>query len=596
MSATVLPVRNYGFAFTASNTLWVAEPWQHTGRHARIYLNGYAEGTPASGLKKDAIAKTMYLYRTSNGDIGVSGPEADRRIADRYIEKYSEAAFGVPARLGGTITPERWQELVLRCSGVGNNAAIEAMYSMTTLRRTYSRVVGVTGVQYPKKGIMHSDLAAVPIDSAVASNPWFNGLHDDPRPLFHHDGQADADARTPSAPADDLVVVQEAAPSSRPDTPLPFNPDAMTHGELVRYAEKGFQSAVLIAEADDKLIASRDRRVKAEQERDAAIAERDEAIKRAAMVQPVSTEVIKGNGTVEIDGVTLPTFEGGHGPARIDGYDLSAWRAVCSVADWQVTASAPQVAASIMAGDSVRLVGPPSVGKTSGIREVCAITGAKFFLVPCGEGATDLSLIAERVIDKGGEFIWRDGFITQAVRWAIDHPETLCIAVLDEVDHLVPEVQSLLHSVLEGGHLCVNPEETLTVPSNMRFVATANTSGMGDVTGHHASAKVSDTAFTSRWNATYTVAYLPNDAETRLLVNAGAPAEQAEQAVRCANMTRSSTASVTQPIVLRQLLAWARACGRGEAPQSAWAWRVMTSTPEHDRPALRELTRTCFGW
>ena len=586
MSATVLPVRDYGFAFTASNTLWIAEPWQPKSRHARIYLNGYAEGTPASGVKKSAVRKTMYLYRTSNGDIGVSGPEADRRIADRYIEKYSEAAFGVPARLGGTITPERWQELVLRCSGVGNSAAIEAMYSMTTLRRTYSRVVGVTGVQYPKKPVMHADLAAVPIDSAVASNPWFNGLHEDPRPLFHHDGQADADARTPSATPVEVGKV---------DTPTPtgtFDPDTMTHRDLVDLARKGSEAAAIAADRD-RAIASRD---EAEAARDAAIAERDEAIKRASMVAPVTVEVTKGDGTIEIDGVTLPTFEGGHGPARIDGYDLSAWRAVCSVADWQVTASAPQVAASIMAGDSVRLVGPPSVGKTSGIREVCALTGAKFFLVPCGEGATDLSLIAERVIDKGGEFIWRDGFITQAVRWAIDHPDTLCVTVLDEVDHLVPEVQSLLHSVLEGGHLCVNPEETLTVPSNMRFVATANTSGMGDVTGHHASAKVSDTAFTSRWNATYTVAYLPDEAETRLLVNAGAPAEQAEQAVRCANMTRSSTASVTQPIVLRQLLAWARACGRGEAPQSAWAWRVMTSTPEHDRPALRELTRTCFGW
>ena len=126
------------------------------------------------------------------------------------------------------------------------------------------------------------------------------------------------------------------------------------------------------------------------------------------------------------------------------------------------------------------------------------------------------------------------------------------------------------------------------------FEALPSTSVNGP--GHHASAKVSDTAFTSRWNATYTVAYLPAEAETRLLVNAGAPVEEAERAVRCAGMTRSDAASVTQPVVLRQLLAWARACGRGTDPKSAWAWRVMTSTPDHDRPALRELTRTCFDW
>jgi MoxR-like ATPase len=314
------------------------------------------------------------------------------------------------------------------------------------------------------------------------------------------------------------------------------------------------------------------------------------------MVAPVKTSVVTGDGTVEIEGVTLPSFEGGHGPTPIDGYDLAAWQAVVEVGDFTATASAPQVAASIMAGDSVRLVGPPSVGKTSGIREVCAHTGAKFFLIPCGEGATDLSLIAERVIGNGGEFVWRDGHVTQAVRWAIANPGVVCIAVLDEVDHLVPEVQSLMHSVLEGDTLVVSPEETLTVPSNIRFVATANTSGLGDISGHHASAKVSDTAFTSRWNATFTVTYLPADAETRLLVGAGAPPEQAEQAVRCAGMTRVENSTVTQPVVLRQLLAWARACGRGEDPRSAWAWRVMTATPEHDRHALRELTRTCFNW
>jgi MoxR-like ATPase len=330
--------------------------------------------------------------------------------------------------------------------------------------------------------------------------------------------------------------------------------------------------------------------------RDAAIAERDAAIERAKALVPVKTDVKVGDGTVEIDGVTLPKFDGGHGPAPIEGYDLTAWQAVVEVADFTATASAPQVAASIMAGDSVRLVGPPSVGKTSGIREVCAHTGAKFFLIPCGEGATDLSLIAERVIGNGGEFVWRDGHVTQAVRWAIAHPETVVVAVLDEVDHLVPEVQSLMHSVLEGDTLVVSPEETLVVPSNIRFVATANTSGLGDITGRHASAKVSDTAFTSRWNATYTVAYLPEKAEARLLVNAGAPVEQAEAAVKCAKMTRNESGEVTQPIVLRQLLAWARACGRGEDPKSAWAWRVMTSTPEHDRHALRELTRTCFNW
>ncbi len=590
-------VAQYGSVFEIGNMLIVVSPWRSAAK-SRIYFNGFPIGTPAGKCTKKNSTFAAYAYRSRGGGVVVDCPDANTALAiSLWLRSYA-SQLGIAVPEDGVIKADddEWRRMVFLCNGAGATLARGSMASATVLRRTYSTLIGTSGTSYPSSVEMKKSLEQV--TAPFQSGTWGDFQYEVPPRFDPLDTRSKADPQ--GLPDEDLTVVRPAAPSSQPDEPLPapaggtasFDPDAMTHRDLVDLARKGSEAAAIAADRD-RAIASR---VKAEQERDAAMAERDEAIKRATMVQPVKVEVVKGDGTVEIGGVTLPTFEGGHGPAPTDGYDLTAWRAVCKVSDFEVEATAPEVAASIMAGDSVRLVGPPSVGKTSGIREVCAITGAKFFLVPCGEGATDLSLIAERVIDEGGRFVWRDGFITQAVRWAIAHPDTLCVAVLDEVDHLVPEVQSLLHSVLEGGHLAVNPDETLTVPSNIRFVATANTSGMGDVTGHHASAKVSDTAFTSRWNATYTVAYLPEDAETRLLVNAGAPATEAEQAVRCAGMTRCEGASVTQPIVLRQLLAWARACGRGEPPRKAWAWRVMTSTPEHDRAALRELTRTCFSW
>jgi len=387
------------------------------------------------------------------------------------------------------------------------------------------------------------------------------------------------------------ILPPQASPAV--DTaPAVFDPDGMTHRELVDLAAAGAQSATILA-ANERLLREMDNLEKAVV---AAHVARDEAVKRADMLTPDATAVAYEGDTCTVLGVTLPRVSGDHGPTPTPGYDLKAWRAQMKITDLTAKANAAQVAKAIFDGDSVRLVGPPSVGKTSGIREVCALTGAKFFLVPCGEGATDLSLIAERTIAADRSMQWVDGHVTKAVRWAIDHPDVLVVCVLDEVDHLPAEVQSLMHSVLEGGELVVNPSETLLVPPNMRFTCTANTSGAGDMTGRHQAAKVSDTAFTSRWNATFTVTYLPKAAEIKVLVAAGCSPDDAKAAVEAAKDTRTEGASVSQPIVLRQLLAFARGCGRGEDVQFSWCWRVLASMPEHDRPAMREITKLKFGW
>jgi hypothetical protein len=578
-------VAGIGAGYEANGLIWSIAPW--TGGSGRIYANGYAKGTTPSAMSKKNIVRRAYVwFERKSGRARIHGESTseDGTALFRWFEGYL-AAIGLTA----ADIPQQWKDVVVHCNGAGNRRAVDKMASATVRRKTYSQIFGVRGTQYPPSAAMIDSLGQMPVPTGWNAVPWFVAPPMDEAPAI----SAKGDDALASAMADQPAP----APVSPDPAPAPaFDPDAMTHRDLVDLARKGHGADAAIRAANTATSAAIDEWKTALSMRDTAIAERDEAIKRAALTTPVKVEVTKGDGTVEISGVTLPTFNGGHGPKPTDGYDLLAWRAEMKVGDFEVTASAPHVAASIMAGDSVRLVGPPSVGKTSGIREVCALTGAKFFLIPCGEGATDLSLIAERVIDNGGKFVWRDGHVTAAVRWAIANPSVLCVAVLDEVDHLLPEVQSLMHSVLEGGHLCVNSEETLTVPSNIRFVATANTTGHGDMTGHHASAKVSDTAFTSRWNATYTVTYLPPDAEARLLVASGAQPDLAKAAVELAGMTRTDGASVNQPVVLRQLLAWARACGRGEDPRSAWGWRIMASSPEHDRPALRELTRNCFNW
>ena len=325
--------------------------------------------------------------------------------------------------------------------------------------------------------------------------------------------------------------------------------------------------------------------------------EKEQELKQARIhSKPEPVAIASPDGkTIDLLGTTLPVWGCDEAPKPDDRYDITAWRAQLKVSDETFTANAAEVAKSIIDGDSVRLIGPPSVGKTSGIKEVAALTGAKFFLVQCGEGATDLSLIGCQTVSEGS-MSWQDGSITTAVRWASDNPDTLTIIVLDEVDHLMPEVQSLLHGVLEGGNLQYDGNKELTVSDNVRFVATANTSGFGDISGRHASAKISDTAFVSRWNVTYDVTYLPPEAESVVLQRSGATKDDADSAVKVAHESRIEGSSLTQPIVLRQLLSWSRGCGAGEDPKKAWAFRVLASLPEHDRPAAWEISKLQFGW
>tara|TARA_R100001510_G_scaffold32925_2_gene29420 strand:+ start:1049 stop:2842 length:1794 start_codon:yes stop_codon:yes gene_type:complete len=552
-----------------------------------IYVNCYPDASNVNSKScMDGYRRQIYL--NSKGHLNVNGScagDLDNAILLRYV---AEMLALVP---GCQIDRQHWVNVLHAVNGSSFPALLKA-FGAFDLRAAYAQFVGgITGAKYPSSRDMRSEMSSAALTDrkvAIRENHPDHPVVD--WKVFQNlSGSVNMPMKADAAPP-----VEDAAPPVGTGT---FDPDAMTHRDLVDLARKGHDAVDEISRIQRHRNRDAIRADEAENARDAAIAERDEAIKRAEMVQPVAPAVTSnGDGTIEILGVNLPTWSGGHGPAAKPGYDLSAWQAVMQVADFKVEANAAQVAKTILDGESVRLVGPPSVGKTSGISEIAAATGAKFFLIPCGEGATDLSLISERTIASDKSFQWTDGHVTAAVRWAIDNPDTMVLAVLDEVDHLPAEVQSLLHSVLEGGTLVVNPEETLTVPSNVRWVATANTTGFGDMTGRHASAKVSDTAFTSRWNATFTVAYLPPEAEARVLVAAGADPSLAEKAVSLANQTRVDGASVSQPIVLRQLMAWARSCHAGNDPKWAWGWTVLGSMPEHDRLATRELTSHNLGW
>lgn len=565
----------------------------------RIYVDIYDAKTPPNKWSRKTLVAS---YRLDKGMHAVldSAKDTYTPAAQNVIEWFANRVF-VGSEPAETTEWERLLGIVNACAT--NPKFVASLPSVPLLRSLYRTCVGMTGTTYPSKDDMVSRLALLrdlPCFCWSKNDSAF--LRQMPRVIL--DGVTSEPVPVHEGPE----VLQTAHDELRdgPDPAKLVDVDSLTNTELVELAREsanaqnrydalreGFENAIARTAKYEEAYAAADSAATDACSEVARLQGEIDAFKRVT-VQANPAKVSADGTTVDVLGVTLPRYGCDAAPVIDEGYDLSGWRAAMTVGGTLFEANAAQVAKAIIDGDSVRLIGPPSVGKTSGIRQVAAQCGARFFLIQCGEGANDLTLIGQHTVSEGN-MVWQDGSITAAVRWATLNPDFLTLVILDEVDHLQPEVQSLLHGVLEGDLLQFNGEE-LQVPSNVRFVATANTSGFGDTTGRHSAAKVSDSAFTSRWNVTFDVTYLPPEAEERVLIKAGAPVALAAHAVAVANETRVEGASVSQPIVLRQLLAWSRGCLNQEDPQWAFAWRVLAQMPEHDRPAVWELAKLKFGW
>ena len=503
--------------------------------------------------------------------------------------------------------------LALMASGMFETGFLESLSTAGALRAMYRVTVGMKGTKYPPRQEMLDRITNGGGLTAEGSNQMWDTILNCVGPempdITLNLDWAPRTAGTPK-PTPKAEPTPKPTPKAEP-TPEPattirvvetdVDVTRLSVGELAdlaKVSEQRLNAIGQMTKANEALSGQVSDLTKQVAQLSDDLAEANDKVNMFSEAASPEPAVIATGDEVEVLGVKLPRWNCPDAPAIDDRYDLAAWQAVLKVNDATFTANAAMVAKSIIDGDSVRLIGPPSVGKTSGIRQVAGHCGAKFFLVQCGEGATDLSLIGSQTVSEG-EMKWQDGSITHAVRWAADNPDTLTLVVLDEVDHLQPEVQSLLHGVLEGGLLQYDGTKEMAVTSNVRFVATANTSGFGDVTGRHSAAKVSDTAFVSRWNVTYDVAYLPPDAEAKVLMRAGngkVSPDMAKAAVETANATRVEDADVTTPIVLRQLLSWARGVSGGEDLKTAWAFRVLSGLPEHDRAAAWEVTKMKFDW
>ena len=318
------------------------------------------------------------------------------------------------------------------------------------------------------------------------------------------------------------------------------------------------------------------------------------------------------SGNVDIAGTELPHFKLSPAspwsvPKINPQYKLNGWSASFSAGDLKVDYKLGEVVKSIHSGTPTRVIGRPATGKTSGIEQACAHMGVPIRIIQCGKGLTEFTLLGEQTIENG-DVVWKDGILPALFKGAVVSDEarqTPHIVVLDEGDHLKAEIQSILHGVLEGGMLDLPNGEKVVVPENVLFVMTANTHGVGDLTGRHASAQVSDDAFISRWTRAYNVNYLDSDDEKNLLLSYGVPTNLIDPLMQFIEGTRKQSEMIDRgeisdgvrtPVTLRSLIPFAQDCANGVDPKAAFCATVMGGFSPDEYDKVRELIRATMDW
>lgn len=214
---------------------------------------------------------------------------------------------------------------------------------------------------------------------------------------------------------------------------------------------------------------------------------------------------------------------------------------------------------------NVLLVGEPGCGKSILVEWLCAELNIPLVLIQ-GDGEQSVAdLVGYQMYreDKGG-MIWEDGKLPFAVR----HGASL---LYDEINHVLPEVLSRTHSMLDqrrvldlkenkveintGSGSVMMPEQ-ISVPATSHLFATMNPHD----TGRHVGTKPLSPALESRFNIRVRMEYLSYGHEVKLLMDrTGCPRSDAEIIVEIANQSREAfkNMEISLPIDHRMSIAWA---------------------------------------
>lgn len=258
---------------------------------------------------------------------------------------------------------------------------------------------------------------------------------------------------------------------------------------------------------------------------------------------------------------------------------------------------------SILAGfmhkRRVLLQGFHGTGKSSHIEQIAARLNWPCVRINLDGNISRIDLIGRDVIViKDGKQVteFHDGIIP----WSLKRPVAL---VFDEYDAARPDVMFVLQRLLEadGKFTLLDKNQVLTPHPYFRIFATANTIGLGDVTGLYHGVQPINQGQMDRWNIVATLNYLPTAKELDILY-AKAPQlkknkKTAEAMVAMADLTRNGFKNGDLSTVMspRTVITWAENYEIFGNLEEAFRLTFLNKCDESERYILSEYYQRCFG-
>jgi cobaltochelatase CobS len=248
--------------------------------------------------------------------------------------------------------------------------------------------------------------------------------------------------------------------------------------------------------------------------------------------------------------------------------------------------------------EKVLITGPTGSGKSSLIQYACALTNRPMIRVNMS-GDIESSVIFGSLVVENGATVWKDGPVTEAVRYG-------AVTLLDEWDVTPPEILFSLQWLFEkGGQLFLKEQpgdstsKFITPHPNFRLVCAGNTVGQGDDTGRYSGTNVQNNASIDRFQTTIKLDYLDANHEVRVIEDSvpGLVNGMAQKMVSFANLVRTACNQNTINLTMspRTLINWGEKVATFGDVRRALLLAFANKLRDTDRKIVGEFYTKVFG-
>ncbi len=261
----------------------------------------------------------------------------------------------------------------------------------------------------------------------------------------------------------------------------------------------------------------------------------------------------------------------------------------------------PAVTKAILAGfvfnRRVLVQGAHGTGKSTHLEQVAARLNWPMVRVNLDGHITRLDLVGrDAVVVRDGVQVteFREGILP----WSLERPVVL---VFDELDAGRPDVMFVIQRVLERGgkFTLLDQNRVLTAHPGFRIFATANTVGLGNLTGLYHGTQLLNQAQVDRWDIVARLDYLAPEIEAGIVVARVPEGDAVAIAgmVAVAGMTRVGFAAGDLSTVMspRTVIGWAENAEIFGDVVEAFELAFANTCDPAERPILAEYLQLAMG-